>query len=115
MMEFIGFLVILTIFLITIGAFIWSMICLLEAFDEDFRTERMARWNLFKWIISGASTLWNAFVTAATWKPKTGIDKEIEAEEKEIEELEQQKEKINKLHRLKRRKEELFKQVEGDS
>lgn len=47
--------------------------------------------------------------------PKTGIDKEIAEEEKEISELEQQKEKINHLHRLKRRKEELFKQVEGDS
>lgn len=49
------------------------------------------------------------------WKPKTGIDKEIAEEEKEIEELEKQKEKINKLHRLKRRKEELFEQIERHS
>jgi|SRR5690625_1609950 len=48
-------------------------------------------------------------------KPQSPIDKEIAEEEKEIEELERQKEKINHLHRLKRRKEELFKQVGGDS
>lgn len=115
MMEFIGFMVMLTIFLITIGTIIWGTICLLDALEEDFRTDRMARWNLFKWIIGGTSTFWNTFISAATWRPKTGIDKEIAEEEKEISELEKQKEKINKLHRLKRRKEELFEQIERHS
>ena len=45
-------------------------------------------------------------------KPKSPIDKEIAEEEKEIAELERQKEKIYKLRSLKRRKEELFEQVE---
>lgn len=45
------------------------------------------------------------------WKPKTGIDKEIAEEEKEIAELERQKEKIETLSELKRRKERLFKEV----
>lgn len=45
-------------------------------------------------------------------KRKSGIDKEIEEEEKEITELERQKEKIDKLNSLKRRKKELFEQVE---
>lgn len=48
-------------------------------------------------------------------KPKSGIDKEIAEEEKEIAELERQKEKINQLHRLKRRKEELIEQIERSS
>lgn len=48
-------------------------------------------------------------------KPKSGIDKEIAEEEKEIAELERQKEKIDTLAKLKRRKERLFKEVhEGD-
>lgn len=45
------------------------------------------------------------------WKPKSGIDKEIADEEKEIAELERQKEKIETLAKLKRRKERLFKEV----
>lgn len=48
-------------------------------------------------------------------KRKSGIDKEIADEEKEIAELERQKEKINQLHRLKRRKAELFEQIERSS
>ncbi|MEK4555566.1 hypothetical protein [Jeotgalicoccus sp. FSL K6-3177] len=48
-------------------------------------------------------------------KRKTDIDKEIAEEEKEIAELERQKEKINQLHRLKRRKAELFEQIERSS
>src|SRR5699024_6058995 len=44
-------------------------------------------------------------------KPKSGIDKEIADEEKEIDELERQKEKIEKLAELKRRKERLFEEV----
>lgn len=44
-------------------------------------------------------------------KPKSGIDKEISEEEKEIAELESQKEKIDTLAELKRRKERLFKEV----
>lgn len=44
-------------------------------------------------------------------KRKTGIDKEIADEEKEIAELERQKEKIETLAKLKRRKERLFKEV----
>lgn len=56
---------------------------------------------------------WNKFIIAITWKPKTGIDKEIAEEEKEIAELERQKEKIDTLVRLKRRKERLFSDVHG--
>src|SRR5699024_3989556 len=44
-------------------------------------------------------------------KPKSGIDKEIEEEEKEIAELERHKEKIDTLAELKRRKEKLFEEV----
>lgn len=44
-------------------------------------------------------------------KPKSGIDKEIAEEEKEITELERQREKIEKLKNLKRRKERLFEEV----
>ena len=55
----------------------------------------------------------NAFVTVATWRPKSGIDKEIAEEEKEIAELERQKEKMETLEELKRRKEKLFSDVHG--
>lgn len=44
-------------------------------------------------------------------KPKSGINKEIAGEEKEIAELERQKEKMDRLAELKRRKERLFKEV----
>lgn len=44
-------------------------------------------------------------------KRKSGIDKEIAEEEKEIAELERQKEKIDELAELKRRKERLFNEV----
>lgn len=56
-------------------------------------------------------SLWNKFITVATWRPKSGIDKEIADEEKEIAELERQKEKIDTLESLKRRKERLFDEV----
>ena len=57
----------------------------------------------------------NAFVTVATWRPKSGIDKEIAEEEKEIAELERQKEKMDRLAELKLRKERLFEEAhEGD-
>ena len=46
-------------------------------------------------------------------KPKSGIDKEIAEEEKEIAELERQKEKMGRLAELKRRKERLFSDVRG--
>lgn len=55
--------------------------------------------------------MWNTFIAAATWRPKSGIDKEIEEEEKEIAELERQKEKIDTLANLRRRKERLFSDV----
>lgn len=48
-------------------------------------------------------------------KRKTGIDKEIADEEKEIAELERQKEKIDELAELKRRKERLFKDVHEET
>lgn len=68
-------------------------------------------WNLIALILNVYD-----YIIGANWKkifyPKTSIDKEIEEEEKEISELEKHKEKINKLHRLKRRKEELFEQVD---
>lgn len=115
MMEFIGFMVMLTIFLMTIGMIIWATICLWDAFDEDFRRDSMARWNFFKWIISGTSTLRDSIVTVATWKPKSDIDKEIAEEEKEIAELERQKAKIDELAELKRRKEILFDEVHSET
>lgn len=45
------------------------------------------------------------------WKPKSGIDKEIADEEKEIAELERQKEKMDELEKLKKRRDRLFKDV----
>ncbi len=33
-------------------------------------------------------SVWNKFITVVTWRPKSGIDKEIAEEEKEIAELE---------------------------
>lgn len=47
-------------------------------------------------------------------KPKTGIDKEIAEEEKEIAELEEHKEKMDTLAELKRRKDRLFKDVHSE-
>lgn len=45
------------------------------------------------------------------WKPKSGIDKEIADEEKEIAELERHKEKMDELEKLKKRRDRLFKDV----
>ena len=56
--------------------------------------------------------LWKLFFSV---KPKTGIDKEIAEEEKEIAELERQKEKMETLEELKRRKERLFEEVRGET
>lgn len=54
---------------------------------------------------------WDNICNAATWRPKTGIDKEIEEAEKEISELEKHKEKVEKLERLNKRRDRLFKDV----
>ena len=56
-------------------------------------------------------SVWNKFIIATTRKHKTGIDKEIEEEEKEIAELERLQEGIDTLANLKRRKERLLKDV----
>lgn len=58
-------------------------------------------------------SVWNKFIIAITWKHKTGIDKEIEEEEKEIAELERLKRGIDTLANLKRRRERLFSDVHG--
>lgn len=57
---------------------------------------------------------WDNICNVATWRPKTGIDKEITETEKEISELEKHKEKMSKLAELKQREDELFKDVYGN-
>ena len=108
-------LIITTLILALTVMLIWSVLSFTDVQDSDYDKEMMENWNFFKWIAYGVSGIWNTFVEIATWKPKTGIDKEIAEEEKEIAELESQKEKIEKLRSLKRRKEELFEQVEDYS
>ena len=67
-------------------------------------------------------SVWNKFITAITWKPKTDIDKEIakekkkiRAEEKEIESMRELVKLIVKRKKIERRREELFEEVEGYS
>jgi len=93
----------------------WTIYSLEDASDSSFDKKLMENWNCFKWIAYGVSGTWNKFVEIATWKPKSGIDKEIAEEEKEIAELERQKEKIDELAELKRRKERLFKDVHEET
>lgn len=113
MMTGVGFILVTVFFLMLFAGFAWLVTSVLDGFDKDFHTDRMARWNPFKWIICGTRKSWELLVYVATWKPKTGIDKEIADEEKEIEELERQKEKIDTLAELKRRKERLFDEVQN--
>lgn len=100
-----------TLILVLTAILIWSVLSFTDLQDSNYDKEMMEDWNYFKWIAYGVSGIWNTFVEIATWKPKSGIDKEIAEEEKEIAELERQKEKIEKLAELKRRKERLFNEV----
>lgn len=104
-------LMITTLILIVTALLIWSVLSFTDVQDSYYDKEVMENWNYFKWIAYGVSVMCNTFVEIATWKPKSGIDKEIADEEKEIAELERQKEKIDTLANLKRRKERLFEEV----
>ena len=105
-------IVIITTFILVLTAIlIWSVLSFTDLQDSDYDKEMMEDWNFFKWIAYGVSTTFTSLVSVATWKPKSGIDKEIAEEEKEIAELEKQKEKIETLEELKRRKEKLFSDV----
>ena len=88
-------------------------------FDPEYKSKIHHRYSEPR-----TKTNWNAialilnvydYIISVNWKdifyPKSGIDKEIAEEEKEIAELERQKEKIETLSELKRRKERLFKGV----
>ena len=88
-------------------------------FDPEYKSKIHHRYSEPR-----TKTNWNAialilnvydYIISVNWKdifyPKSGIDKEIAEEEKEIAELERQKEKIETLSELKRRKERLFDEV----
>ena len=105
-------LIITTLILIFTGLLIWSVLSFTDVQDSDYDKEMMEDWNYFKWIAYGVASIWGLVKATYKKRPKSGIDKEIAEEEKEIAELERQKEKIDKLRSLKRRKEELFEQVE---
>lgn len=113
MIEIISFGAIIFTALLAVALFVWTIACFIDSLDSDFKKTRMADWNSFKWIANGLEKLWNSFIAAATWKPKTGIDKEIAEGEKEIAELEKYKKKMDKLTELKQRKDELFSEVNG--
>ena len=104
-------LIITTFILILTAILIWSVLSFTDLQDSNYDKEMMEDWNYFKWMAYGVSTTFTSLVSVATWRPKSGIDKEIAEEEKEIAELERQKEKINTLAELKRRKERLFDEV----
>lgn len=107
-------LIITTLILIFTALLIWSVLSFTDVQDSVYDKEMMENWNYFKWIAYGVSAIWATFVAAATWKPKTGIDKEIAENLKEISELEKHKEKMDTLAELKRRKERLFSEVNPD-
>ena len=85
--------------ILTILLLIIVIVAVVSVFIVGFEQEHLVK------------SVWNKFIIATTWKHKTGIDKEIQEEEKEIAELERQKERIDTLANLKRRKERLFKDV----
>lgn len=93
------------------GLVTWFIYSIIDLAFSETETDNMSNANFIKWIILVSVSVWRIFVSAATWRPKTGIDKEIAEEEKEISELERQKEKMETLEELKRRKERLFNEV----
>ena len=106
-------LIITTLILIFTGLLIWSVLSFTDVQDSDYDKEMMEDWNYFKWIAYGVASIWGLVKAIYKKRPKSGIDKEIAEEEKEIAELERQKEKIDTLANLKRRKERLFEEVRG--
>ena len=112
MSELAMILIITTLILMLTVILIWSVLSFTDLQDSNYDKEIMEDWNYFKWIAYGLAAIWGLVKVTYKKRPKSGIDKEIAEEEKEIAELERQKEKIDKLRSLKRRKEELFEQVE---
>ena len=105
-------LIITTLILALTVMLIWSVLSFTDLQDSNYDKEIMEDWNYFKWIAYGVAAIWGLVKAIYKKRPKSGIDKEIEEEEKEIAELERQKEKIEKLKNLKRRKARLFEEVQ---
>src|SRR5699024_1284605 len=112
MIEFLTILIILTFIIMFAVILIWSVLSFLDLADSNYDKEMMEYWNYFKWIIYGGVAIWGLVKLIYNKFHKSGIDKEIENEEKEIAELERHKEKMEKLKKLKRRKEKLFEEVQ---
>ena len=104
--------IITTLILVLTAILIWLVLSFTDLQDSNYDKEMMEDWNYFKWIAYGMAAIWGLVKATYKKRPKSGIDKEIAEEEKEIAELERQKEKIEKLKNLKRRKEKLFEEVE---
>ena len=115
MIEFLTILIILTFIIMFAVIIIWSVLSFLDLADSNYDKEMMEYWNYFKWIIYGMVAIWGLVKLIYNKFLKSGIDKEIEDEEKEIVELERHKEKMEKLKKLKRRKEKLFEQIEEEA
>src|SRR5699024_1376046 len=105
-------LIITTLILMVTVILIWSALSFTDLQDSNYDKEMMEDWNYFKWMAYGVAAIWGLVKATYKIRPKSGIDKEIEEEEKEIAELERQKEKIDKLRSLKRRKAMLFEEVQ---
>ena len=105
--------IITTLILALTAILIWSVLSFTDLQDSNYDKEMMEDWNYFKWIAYGMAAIWGLVKATYKKRPKSGIDKEIAEEEKEIAELERQKEKIDTLANLKRRKERLFSDVHG--
>ena len=108
-------LIITTLILALTVMLIWSVLSFTDLQDSNYDKEIMEDWNYLKWIAYGVSATWSLIKSIYGYRPKSPIDKEIAEEEKEIAELERQKEKIDTLEELKRRKAELFEQIERSS
>ena len=104
--------IITTLILIVTVILIWLVLSFADLQDSDYDKEMMEDWNYFKWIAYGVAAIWGLVKATYKIRPKSGIDKEIAEEEREIAELEKQKEKIEKLKNLKRRKARLFEEVQ---
>ncbi len=105
--------IITTLILVLTAILIWSVLSFTDLQDSNYDKEIMEDWNYFKWIAYGLAAIWGLVKVIYKKRPKSGIDKEIAEEEKEIAELERQKEKMETLEELKRRKESLFSDVHG--
>ena len=105
--------IITTLILVLTAILIWLVLSFTDLQDSNYDKEMMEDWNYFKWIAYGMAAIWGLVKATYKKRPKSGIDKEIAEEEKEIAELERQKEKMETLEELKRRKERLFNDVHG--